>query len=165
MQQNIATECDSINRYVMVMAKLDIDIEFSKRFRRLIADKGWINLTRKELGKKLGTSSTCATFYMNGNRLPSIDQARTIGKLFDVCVEWLLTGKGPMRPNEVSHEHCMDVSKLTPASKDKAKSYIDFLFNEQATEPVWTGEERRLNNNDVKWDDKNNPYHERGAIE
>lgn len=130
MQMNLATECNQIHRHTMDMAKFNKDIEFSNRFRKLVADKGWSELNRIDLGKKIGTSSTCATFYMNGDRLPAIDQARIISKLFDVCVEWLLTGKGPMRPGEeIADPLYKELMSLTPEQRNVIELMIKQLNN------------------------------------
>lgn len=112
----------------MSMAKFNKDIEFSNRFRKLVADKGWGELNRIELGKKMGTSSTCATFYMNGDRLPAVDQARIISKLFNVCVEWLLTGQGPMRPGEENTDPLYKrITSLSPEHRAAIESIINGL--------------------------------------
>jgi transcriptional regulator with XRE-family HTH domain len=96
------------------MSKSDKDDLFAKRFTSLVELKGWSVLTRVQLAKKLGVSSTCAHFYLNGERLPSVDQARRLAGLFGVCVEWFLTGKGIMYPivSLVNNDDYINVSKL-----------------------------------------------------
>ena len=101
MQTNLITDRHCIKAHTIVMAKLNKDLEFANRFRQLIKEKGWENLNRIEIGKKIGTSGTCATYYWNGDRLPAIEQARSMAKLFDVNIEWFLTGKGLIRNNEI----------------------------------------------------------------
>lgn len=97
------------------MAKTDIDSGFADRFSALVRGKGWGELSRVKLGEKLGVSSTCAHFYLRGERLPSIEQARTLCRLFGgVCVEWLLTGCGGKYPaEEVNLQNYINVSELT----------------------------------------------------
>ena len=132
MQTNLATECNHGTCHTMKMAKFNKDIEFSNRFRKLVADKGWGGLNRIELGKRLGTSSTCATFYMNGDRLPAIDQARIISKIFNVYVEWLLTGQGPMRPGEeISDPLYAEIRSLSPEHRAIIESTIAALNKTQ----------------------------------
>lgn len=119
------------------MAKFNKDIEFSNRFRKLVADKGWGELNRIDLGKKIGTSSTCATFYMNGDRLPAIDQARIISKLFNVCVEWLLTGKGPMRPGEENaHPLHKEIAALSPEQQAEVANFVQFVASKTTNKPL-----------------------------
>ena len=114
MQLNLTTDWHRDIAQNIRMAKLDKDPAFAERFRQLVNDKGWEHLNRVQLGKKIGTSATCATYYMNGDRLPSIEQARNICELLGgVCVEWLLTGKGPKHPNEpTSHEKLINITAL-----------------------------------------------------
>ena len=116
MQLNLTTDWHRDIAQNIRMAKLDKDPAFAERFRQLVNDKGWEHLNRVQLGKKIGTSATCATYYMNGDRLPSIEQARNICELLGgVCVEWLLTGKGPKHPNEpTNHNGHLESANLTP---------------------------------------------------
>jgi len=116
MQLNITTDWHRDIPQNITMAKLDKDPAFAERFRQLVNDKGWEHLNRVQLGKKIGTSATCATYYMNGDRLPSIEQARNISELLGgVCVEWLLTGKGPKSLSDLPElRNVIDVTNLTP---------------------------------------------------
>ena len=129
MQLNITTDwyCDLAQN--SRMAKLNKDPAFAERFRQLVNDKGWEHLNRVQLGKKIRTSATCATYYMNGDRLPSIEQARNIGELLGgVCVEWLLTGKGTKHPNEESqsanNNGYLESANLTPEQLQAVKLII-----------------------------------------
>lgn len=71
--------------------------DFANRFREVLKDKAWGKYTRKELGNLIGVSSSLVTYWFNGDRLPTVDQASHLGELFDCQVEWLLTGKGSKR--------------------------------------------------------------------
>ena len=115
MQLNLTTDWHRDIAQNIRMAKLDKDPAFAERFRQLVNDKGWEHLNRVQLGKKIGTSATCATYYMNGDRLPSIEQARNICELLGgVCVEWLLTGKGQKKLGESSNlQNVIDATNLT----------------------------------------------------
>ena len=74
----------------------------------------------------LGVSSTCAHFYMRGERLPAIDQARQLCKLFDgICIEWLLTGLGTKYVNEqTSYDGYINATNLTPEQLQAVKLII-----------------------------------------
>ena len=128
MQLNITTDWHRDIAQNIKMAKLDKDPAFAERFRQLVNDKGWEHLNRVQLGKKIGTSATCATYYMNGDRLPSIEQARNISELLGgVCVEWLLTGKGQKHLNEESQPNLNDyinITHLTPEQLALIKGMI-----------------------------------------
>ena len=128
MQINILTDCTHIKHHALAMAKSDKDEAFSARFRQMVVQKGCGDLKLAPLAKKLGVSTTCAHFYMNGERLPAIDSARKIADLFDVCVEWLLTGKGPMRPNT---SESIDLSSLTQAQRKALLMLIESFKDTQ----------------------------------
>ena len=91
-------------------------------------EKGWKDLNRLDIGKKIGTSGTGATYYMNGDRLPSVAQAKTLCKIFGgICVEWFLTGRGPKYPGEeVNLQHYINVTDLTPAQIQETNEFIAF---------------------------------------
>ena len=95
----ILTDCAFMKDHYVQMTKLEKDDAFAERIRQMVLAKNWQSLTRIELGKKLGVTGPCVQFYLTGERLPGMAQARAIASIFGVCVEWLLTGKGPMRPN------------------------------------------------------------------
>lgn len=71
--------------------------EFAARFREVLHDKAWEKYTRKELGKMIGVSASLVTYWWNGDRLPTVEQAAHLGNIFECQVEWLLTGKGSKR--------------------------------------------------------------------
>ena len=123
----LLTDCKSKAEYSLRMAKLEIDLDFANRFSELVKSKGWGDLSRVELGKKLGVSSTCAHFYMRGERLPAIDQARMLCKLFDgISIEWLLTGKGSIRIDEIKQPSPL-LDKFNQLCPDQQKEVNDFI--------------------------------------
>lgn len=79
------------------------DEEFAARFKELCEDKGvpWKN---QDVGKFIGKTTTTAWNYMNGVKLPSMDNAIDLAKRFDCTVEWLLTGRGPKEIAKVSEQ-------------------------------------------------------------
>jgi len=124
------------------MAKLDKDEEFAARFRRLVADKGWQELTRIELGKKLGVTGPCVQFYLSGERLPGMTQAKNIAAVFGVCVEWLLSGLGPM--SNSFDDSFVNVSHLDRSQRALLSIFIDAMAQPaQPAQPAQTWKERR----------------------
>ena len=138
----LLTDCKREAEYPVIMAKLEIDIEFANRFSALVKSKGWGDLSRAALGKKLGVSSTCAHFYMRGERLPAIDQARTLCKLFDgICIEWLLTGRGLRHPDhkEPSFPIVEKFNALCAEQQREVTEFIDFkLSQNKLNKPLTT---------------------------
>jgi transcriptional regulator with XRE-family HTH domain len=130
MQQNLVTDCNFINNHTFCMAKIEIDIGFAERFRRCINEKGWAKLTRKQIGKELGISDTCVTFYFNGNRLPAMDHAIRLAGIFNVSVEWFLTGRGNKEIND-SNRNMIDVSELSEKDKAAMQSLINSLTQQK----------------------------------
>lgn len=55
-------------------------------------------LTQAEFGKKIGTEGNTITNYESGNRTPKQAILTAICKEFDICMEWLKDGTGPMHP-------------------------------------------------------------------
>ena len=108
----LLTDCKKENKYPLSMAKLEIDKEFADRFTSLVEGKGWGKLSRVKLGKQIGVSPVCAHFYLHGERIPSIPQAREICKVFGgICVEWLITGNGSKYPyKEINLDNFLDLS-------------------------------------------------------
>ena len=140
MQIHLTTDCFLDNVHNSVMAKLDKDEDFGARFKSLVIEKGWKDLNRLDIGKKIGTSGTCATYYMNGDRLPSVAQAKTLCKIFGgVCVEWFLTGRGPKYPGEeVNLQHYINVTDLTPAQIQETNEFIAFKRSQNNTNKALT---------------------------
>ena len=131
----LLTDCKSKAEYSLRMAKLEIDLDFANRFSELVKSKGWGDLSRVELGKKLGVSSTCAHFYMRGERLPAIDQARMLCKLFDgISIEWLLTGKGSIRIDEIKQPSSPLLDKFNQLCPEQ-QQIIELMMDQLSNKP------------------------------
>ena len=65
-----------------------------------------------------------------GEKLPSMDSAVDMAGKLDVCVEWLLTGRGRKRPNDGD---LLDISSLPEAAKANLKAFVNSLANQLAT--------------------------------
>ena len=88
-------------------------IEYAGRFKRLWKESD-APKTQKELAKWLDYSQPMINYWLNGEKLPSMETAIKIADKFDVCVEWLITGKGLMRPNDAPElQNHINVSDLT----------------------------------------------------
>lgn len=74
------------------------DTEFGNRLERLIQESNLAGMNGKELSKVFGVSEPMISFYKSGEKLPSMDRARHISTKLGCCVEYLLTGRGPVRP-------------------------------------------------------------------
>ncbi len=100
------------------------NFEFGKRFIRACRDAGLPD-TQNELGKALGVSGPMAHNYKKGIKLPSMATALRIAQKTGVCVEWLLTGRGPVHPGAAD---MLDLGKLPPKEKRAVKSLYSALL-------------------------------------
>ena len=95
---------------------MNANIEFSARFRQALKESD-LPQTQVELGKYFGLSGTMIWFYLNGEKLPSMKNAIAIARRLGVCVEWLLTGRGPKYPNPPPGEPELPINILNTLSK------------------------------------------------
>ena len=92
--------------------------DFAKRLSMVW--KGCASAPEKQtpLAKWLGFSQPTVNDWLNGKGLPSLDTAIKLANKFDVCVEWLVTGKGAKYPNEetqtTNHNGHLESANLTP---------------------------------------------------
>lgn len=71
---------------------------FSDRFNLLVAEREWDELPDVELCKKFGKGNTTIWNWKNAIKMPGLETAIDVALVLGVCVEWLLTGRGPKRP-------------------------------------------------------------------
>jgi DNA-binding XRE family transcriptional regulator len=62
------------------------------------------HLNQGDIGKKLGVRGQAVSLWVRGERLPGTQNCIELAALFDVCLDWMLLGKGTMRPNNVKGE-------------------------------------------------------------
>jgi len=87
--------------------------EYAGRFKRLWNESD-APKTQKELAKWLDYSQPMINYWLNGEKLPSMDTAIKIANKFGVCVEWLITGKGSVRPDDrVNLQRVIDITDLS----------------------------------------------------
>ncbi len=87
-------------------------LNYAKRLKELQSDKGI--KTQIELSAWMGFSKSIVSAWMRGEKIPSMDTALKIAEMFDVRVEWLLTGKGSKRITDAPQlQNYINVSNLT----------------------------------------------------
>lgn len=72
--------------------------EFAERFNRLLSQCRDKPKTQKELGAWFGVSQPTVSEWKNGIKLPAMETAMVIAVRLGCCVEYLLTGRGPIKP-------------------------------------------------------------------
>jgi hypothetical protein len=75
-------------------------------WERLTEAWGRRSLPTTQLGiaEKLGMSQGSVGRWARGEGLPELDVVRTLALEGDVCIEWLLTGRGPRKPQPMDEE-------------------------------------------------------------
>lgn len=74
--------------------------DFARRFRDACKAKQ-LKTTQKGLAQFFGVSEITARNWWHGEKLPGMANARKVAEKLDVNTEWLLSGRGPMRVEEV----------------------------------------------------------------
>ena len=77
--------------------------EFGKRLDRMIAESNYKGESQRKLGKRFDVSGPTVNEWLKGKKMPGIETAIRVALTLDVCVEYLLTGRGPKRPG-LPHE-------------------------------------------------------------
>lgn len=72
--------------------------EFGRRLDRLIDESAYKGESQRKLGKRFDVSGPTVNEWLKGKKMPGIETAIRVALTLDVCVEYLLTGRGPKRP-------------------------------------------------------------------
>jgi hypothetical protein len=83
--------------------------------------------TNKELGKIFDVSAPMITYMRTGQKMPSMETARLIAMRCGVCMEWLLTGRGPKYPEITAKQITPAANILIKAIPDLADSQLNLL--------------------------------------
>ncbi len=104
--------------------------EFGERLREACEAAG-VPVTQPALARLLGVSTTMIWHYLHGEKLPSMGTAINMANRLGVCVEWLLTGRGPKFPPPPPGD-VLDVSRLPHAAKSQLKALVETFSQAQA---------------------------------
>lgn len=83
----------------------DLSSDFLQETRKSIGERIrylWVNSGEPQdiFVKQLGISTVTLSNYMSGKRKPDSEFLFSIKKKLNICIDWLLTGEGAMRPGE-----------------------------------------------------------------
>lgn len=115
-------------------------------WERLVEAWGRRSLPTSQLGiaNRLGMSQGSVGRWARGEGLPELDIVRTLAVDGDVCIEWLLTGRGPRKPRPMDEEteELLEVwSKLNPNGRHHVRiAAMGALAIQPQTEPAPTEE-------------------------
>lgn len=102
---------------------MDIKTEFSLRFQA--AAKAHWNCNKpnqKMMSREFEVSQATISDWWNANKMPGLEQLILIAIKLDVCLEWLGTGRGPMKPP-------CSAPSLTEEQKKMFKQITDLICN------------------------------------
>ncbi|NJM13057.1 MAG: helix-turn-helix transcriptional regulator [Synechococcaceae cyanobacterium SM1_2_3] len=99
--------------------------DFTERFR-LACRLANAPTTMEALGRYLHVSTSMAWNYFNGEKLPSMEKAVEMALKLGVCVEWLLTGRGPMQPLKPAAD-VLDLSELPEDAKRNLRALVESI--------------------------------------
>ena len=112
--------------------------EYAERFKSICKESD-AQKTQKELAKWLDYSQPMINYWINGEKLPSMDTAIKIADKFGVCVEWLMTGKGSKRSNEKPSSPILDkFNQLCPDQKREVTDFINFKLSQKTDKNQFT---------------------------
>lgn len=106
---------------------------FAHRLKQLRKDA---DLTQKGLAEKLNLTQSTIAYYENGRKMPTLENAKLIAKLFSTGLDYLLgiSNDESIVPAEkekktipVDDGLTIDIDNLSPESREDLKDYIKLL--------------------------------------
>lgn len=88
------------------------DLAFAGRFKTACLSNYKLPTTQNDLGKVMSVSGAMISFYRSGEKLPAMTTAIRIAMICGVSVEWLLTGRGDMRPAEATKSESLTIDQV-----------------------------------------------------
>jgi transcriptional regulator with XRE-family HTH domain len=90
-----------------------------------------------DVGKLFHLGQSAITKWKTGKDLPSLPRSIEIAKRYGVNVEWLMTGRGPMRPGDAKDQTLGEVmelwDKLSEASRLEVAKFVRYQRTIQIT--------------------------------
>lgn len=110
-------------------------LDFSKRLNEACDDMGLppkYKARQVELARLFDVSPRGAAKWLEGESYPAVNKCSEIAKWSGVCFEWLMTGRGPKRFDEIyptrAIAHVAEVMQaMAPAAQSKAAQMVDLL--------------------------------------
>ncbi|CDH46980.1 helix-turn-helix domain-containing protein [Candidatus Contendibacter odensensis] len=102
--------------------------EFAVRFREACYQaRHTIGETQLELARAFEVKSTTIHAWRHGMKLPSATTAQRIANGLNVSFDWLMTGRGDMRPAPAtaSKKTAQQIEKLDPRSRQIFEAMLD----------------------------------------
>jgi transcriptional regulator with XRE-family HTH domain len=101
--------------------------DFGNRMAQLRKEK---DLSRDELGEKIGTSGAIVGRYERNDMKPSIEIAAKIAEALDVSLDYLVGISSELIKDKKMINRLEDVKKLPEKERDKIFEYIDLVVRD-----------------------------------
>ena len=101
--------------------------DFGNRIAQLRKEK---DLSRDELGEKIGTSGAIVGRYERNDMKPSIEIAAKIAEALDVSLDYLVGISSELIKDKKMINRLEDVKKLPEKEREKIFEYIDLIVRD-----------------------------------
>jgi transcriptional regulator with XRE-family HTH domain len=101
--------------------------DFGNKVAQLRKEK---DLSRDELGEKIGTSGAIVGRYERGDMKPSIEIAAKIAEALDVSLDFLMGLSSELAKDKKMVNRLEDIKKLPEKERDKIFDYIDLVIRD-----------------------------------
>lgn len=101
--------------------------DFGNRVAQLRKER---DLSRDELGEKVGTSGAIVGRYERGDMKPSIEIAAKIAEALDVSLDFLMGLSSELVKDKKMVIRLEDIKKLPEKERDKIFEYIDLIVRD-----------------------------------
>jgi len=101
--------------------------DFGNKVAQLRKEK---DISRDELGKKIGTSGAIMGRYERGDMKPSIEIAAKIADALDVSLDYLVGISSEMVKDKKMINRLEDIKKLPEKEREKIFDYIDLVIRD-----------------------------------
>lgn len=89
--------------------------------------------TQSEIARALKVSPMTVSYWIRGMKMPPIHTGVLLAKQCKVCVEWLYTGRGPMRPEPLpSH---IEMASRLDEKPPRLREFVENLLEQD--EKLW----------------------------
>jgi transcriptional regulator with XRE-family HTH domain len=104
-----------------------MSIDFGNKVAQLRKEK---DVSRDELGKKIGTSGAIVGRYERGDMKPSIEIAAKIAEALDVSLDYLVGISSEIVKDKKMINRLEDIKKLPEKEREKIFDYIDLVIRD-----------------------------------
>lgn len=101
--------------------------DFGNKVAQLRKEK---DLSRDELGEKIGTSGAIVGRYERGDMKPSIEIAAKIADALDVSLDFLMGLSSDLVKDKKMVNRLEDIKKLPEKEREKIFEYIDLIIRD-----------------------------------